>query len=227
MADMIGWENAMGASDPNHRLAIAEAGLRLLAERPWKSLDAFTLAEAAGLPIEALTGFALPDLADLAEAAFDRAVGKGMAAIDHAALVRDRLFDLAMRRFEAIEPHRAAVLALEQAEGRDPAALAVQHARAVRSARWILALAGLDAVGGVALAARAQGLAVILTQARAAWRQDGAGDFAKTMKALDGALRQAEQTFGKWAGFEGKSEPQPNKPAPDAPAGDSPPPLAG
>jgi hypothetical protein len=50
--------------------------------------------------------------------------------------------------------------------------------------------------------ARAQGLALIIAQTRAAWRQDDAGDFARTMGALDKALRRAEETFGRFAGFE-------------------------
>ncbi len=40
--------------------------------------------------------------------------------LDPSQSVRDRLFDLIMRRFEAMEPHRAAVIALEQGQDRDP-----------------------------------------------------------------------------------------------------------
>ncbi len=59
--------------------------------------------------------------------------------------------------------------------------------------------------------ARSQGLGVIIGQARAAWRGDDAGDFAKTMSSLDKNLRRAEEMFGRWAGFEAKK-------ADDAPA---------
>ena len=52
--------------------------------------------------------------------------------------------------------------------------------------------------------ARAQGLGVILGQARGAWRGDSAGDFAKTMASLDKNLRRAEEMFGRYAGFEAK-----------------------
>jgi hypothetical protein len=66
-----------------------------------------------------------------------------------------------------------------------------------------LALAGLEA-DGMTGQARAQGLGVIIGQARAAWRGDEAGDFAKTMASLDKNLRRAEEMFGRWAGFEAK-----------------------
>ena len=65
------------------------------------------------------------------------------------------------------------------------------------------ALAGLEA-DGMTGQARAQGLGVIIGQARAAWRGDDAGDFAKTMASLDRNLRRAEEMFGRWAGFDPK-----------------------
>ena len=81
--------------------------------------------------------------------------------------------------------------------------IAAAHQRHVRCARWVLALAGLEA-DGMTGQARAQGLGVIIGQARAAWRGDSAGDFAKTMASLDRNLRRAEEMFGRWAGFEAK-----------------------
>jgi len=115
---------------------------------------------------------------DCVEEAFDRAMADG-PALDPKQSVRDRLFDLIMRRFEAMEPHRAAVSSMEAGVDRDPMMLAASHHRHVRCARWVLALAGLEA-DGMTGQARAQGLGVIIGQARAAWRSDDAGDFTKT-----------------------------------------------
>jgi hypothetical protein len=97
---------------------------------------------------------------------------------------------------------------MEEGQDRDPALMAAAHQRHVRAARWALALAGLDP-DGIGGAARAQGLAVIIGQARAAWRGDEAGDFAKTMASLDRNLRRAEEMFGRWAGFEAKPKFEP------------------
>jgi hypothetical protein len=193
----------MSLTDPNLRRAIARAALALATEAPWKDANLAKLALAAGAPAADLYPATLWEAVDCAEEAFDRAIAAGADKLDPSQSVRDRLFELIMRRFEAMEPHRAAVLAMEQGVDRDPTLMASQHQRHVRCARWVLALAGLEA-DGMTGQARAQGLGVIIGQARAAWRGDDAGDFAKTMASLDKNLRRAEEMFGRWAGFEGK-----------------------
>ena len=190
--------------DLTQRRALAAAALKVAVDKPWRDATIFDLAAAAAAPIEDFAGATLGDAIDAVEESFDAEAAKGLRAVDWTVRVRDRLFDVAMRRFEAMERVRGGVRAIEITMERDPAALAHQHIRAVRSARWLLTLAGLDA-DGVGGAARAQGFALILTQARAAWRLDDAGDFVKTMAALDKALRQAEQTFGRYGGFEPQS----------------------
>jgi hypothetical protein len=161
------------------------------------------LADSAARPISDFYGASLGEAVDCVEEAFDRAIGDNLEALDAGHSVRDRLFELIMRRFEAMEPHRAAVIAMEAGADRDPTLMAAAHQRHVRCARWVLALSGLEA-DGMTGQARAQGLGVIIGQARMAWRGDDAGDFAKTMASLDKNLRRAEEMFGRWAGFEAK-----------------------
>lgn len=170
------------------------------------------LAREAGLPLADLYGVTLGEAIDCTEEAFDRAIADGVEELDPSQSVRDRLFDLIMRRFEAMEPHRQAVLAMEAGQDRDPVLMAAAHQRHVRCARWVLALAGLEA-DGMTGQARAQGLGVIIGQARAAWRGDTDGDFAKTMASLDKNLRRAEEMFGRWAGFEAKPKADETSPA--------------
>ncbi len=188
---------------PETRRALAHAALDLAASAPWREITLAKLAAAAGCPLPDLYGASLGEALDCVEEAFDRAIAEDMDTLDPSQSVRDRLFELIMRRFEAMEPHRAAVLAMEQGADRDPTLLAAAHQRHVRCARWVLALAGLEA-DGMTGQARAQGLGVIIGQARAAWRNDDAGDFARTMASLDKNLRRAEEMFGRWAGFEAK-----------------------
>jgi hypothetical protein len=185
------------------RRDLARAALSLAAVAPWRELTLAKLAHASSRPISDFYGASLGEAVDCVEEAFDRAIADNMDELDPSQSVRDRLFELVMRRFEAMEPHRAAVLAMEQGQDRDPVLMASAHQRHVRCARWVLALAGLEA-DGMTGQARAQGLGVIIGQARAAWRGDDAGDFAKTMAALDKNLRRAEEMFGRWAGFEAK-----------------------
>jgi hypothetical protein len=187
--------------DPALRRDLARAALTLAATTPWREATLARLAEEAGRPLADFYGASLGEAVDCAEEAFDRAIAE--VALDPGQSVRDRLFDLIMRRFEAMEPHRVAVLAMEQGQDRDPVLMGAGHQRHVRCARWVLVLAGLEA-DGMTGQARAQGLGVIIGQARAAWRGDDAGDFAKTMASLDKNLRRAEEMFGRWAGFEAK-----------------------
>jgi len=189
--------------DPTLRRDLARAALSLAAFQSWREATLAQLADAAGRPLPELYGATLSEAVDCVEEAFDRAIAENMDALDPTQSVRDRLFELIMRRFEAMEPYRAAVLSMEQGMDRDPTLLAAAHQRHVRCARWVLALAGLEA-DGMTGQARAQGLGVIIGQARAAWRGDDAGDFAKTMASLDKNLRRAEEMFGRWAGFEKK-----------------------
>lgn len=189
--------------DPTLRRDLARAALSLAAAGSWREVTLVKLADAASRPVSDFYGASLGEAIDCAEEAFDRAIADNLDQLSAGQSVRDRLFDLIMRRFEAMEPHRAAVLAMEQGVDRDPTLLAAAHQRHVRCARWVLALAGLEA-DGMTGNARAQGLGVIIGQARAAWRGDDAGDFNKTMASLDKNLRRAEEMFGRWAGFEAK-----------------------
>ncbi|MBU6372161.1 MAG: TetR/AcrR family transcriptional regulator [Alphaproteobacteria bacterium] len=199
--------------DLSARRALAAAALKTAADKPWRDVTVFDFAAAMNAPIEDIAGTTVGDAVDAIEEWLDAEAAKGLRGVDWVATPRDRLFDVVMRRFEAMETVRGGLRAIEIALERDPAAVAQQHLRAVRSARWLLSLAGIDA-DGVAGVARAQGLAVILAQVRMAWRQDDAGDFVKTMAALDKALRRAEQTFGRFGGFE---PPRPEPPAAEPP----------
>jgi hypothetical protein len=189
------------------RRDLARAALSLAASGPWREATLAKLADAASRPISDFYGASVGEAVDCVEEAFDRAIADNMDALDPGQSVRDRLFELIMRRFEAMEAHRGAVLAMEHGADRDPTLMASAHQRHVRCARWVLALAGLEA-DGMTGQARAQGLAVIIGQARIAWRGDDAGDFAKTMASLDRNLRRAEEMFGRWAGFEARAKPE-------------------
>jgi hypothetical protein len=201
--------------DLAQRRALAAAALKVALDKPWRDATIFDLAAAAGTQAMEFAGATPADAVDALEEFFDAEAARGLHGIDWTVRVRDRLFDVAMRRFEAMERVRGGVRSIEIALERDPAAHAQQLMRAARSARWLLTLAGVEA-DGVAGAARAQGFALILTQVRQAWRLDESGDFVKTMAALDKSLRQAEQTFGRFGGFEA-ADPRPAE-APPAPA---------
>jgi hypothetical protein len=181
-------------SDAAARRALAEAALKIAAGAPWTGVTLHNLAAAAGRAPVDFYPLTAADAFDCVDEYFDRAAGAQAPAPDPASLLRDRVFDIAMRRFEAMEPHRAALGALDKGIEGEPLAQAAAFARQTRTARWLLALAGADGEG-VGAAARTQALALVLRRTRAAWTRDDAGDFAKTMAALDKGLRRADEFF--------------------------------
>ena len=106
--------------------------------------------------------------------------------------VKDRLFDMIMRRFDVLQAHRAGVLAVLDAASMDPALGLSLGRLSARSMAWLLEGAGLSAAGlrGVL---RAQGLLAVWLWTVRVWREDDSADLSATMTALDKALDQAGQ----------------------------------
>ncbi|WP_291296654.1 helix-turn-helix domain-containing protein [Elioraea sp.] len=104
---------------------------------------------------------------------------------------REKLFDVLMRRFDALQPHRAGVLAVARALPSDPCLLAVGAPAAVRSMAWMLEAAGIPAAG-ITGQLRAKALLALWLAAFRAWAKDENPDMGATMAALDRLLDRAE-----------------------------------
>jgi AcrR family transcriptional regulator len=175
-------------------IAIAFA---LLAEQGWTGLSLVALAARADLSL-VLLHRQLPDRRAILRGLSER-VDEAMLAIDPRELgelpARDKLFELIMRRFDALAPYRAGLVRLAADARRDPAILLLTLCRLDRSMRWMQELAGLRAHG---LRARLQrrGLTALYLQALRTWLADDSGDHAKTMAELDTLLRRFERIAG-------------------------------
>ena len=84
---------------------------------------------------------------------------------------RERLFDVLMRRLEALAPHREAVRSLLRSARRNPPLAMALNALAVRSQQWMLTAAGINASGPRGIL-RAQGLAVLFASVLRTWTHD-------------------------------------------------------
>lgn len=167
----------------------ADAALALAAELGWERLTLAQIAQRAGLPMDALYGRATSkaDVLDVLARRFDRAA----AATYHPELdetVRERVFDAAMARFDAMEPHRAGLVAIMERVDRDPALAARAWRSTVDTARWLLELADVDTAGPAGFA-RVRVFAAVLVRTTRAWMRDDSGDQARTMARLDRQLR--------------------------------------
>ncbi|MBC6982228.1 TetR family transcriptional regulator [Caulobacter sp. 17J80-11] len=160
----------------------AAAALALAAERPWGEVALKDVARKADIPFADLYVRASSKavVVDWLARRFDLAALKN--GHDEEASAHDRLFDAVMRRLEAMEPHRAALIAMA---GEDRAAVAL---RLPRTARALLEGAGIDA-SGTRGAARLAAMTAVWARVLQVWRDDE-GALNRTMAEIDKRLRQ-------------------------------------
>ncbi len=186
--------------------ALADAALELAAGGLWEEVGLAALCQGAGLAIAdvALAGISRERVREALERRLDRAM---LAVVPEAgARAKDRLFDVLMGRFDAMEERREAWTSILIAEGRDGSTLPMRTVRLARTAGWALDAAGI-VTGGAGATVRRAGLTRILLAAQEAWLADGP-DLARTMRALDQGLQQsrdaAAQLKGVWSFLTGQ-----------------------
>ncbi|MDB5411765.1 MAG: TetR/AcrR family transcriptional regulator [Rubritepida sp.] len=194
--------------------AILSAFWRVLAGSGWHGLTMRSIADEAGTPLAELRrSYDCPlSILEAHERNVDAVVLAGTVD-DPTSSARDRLFDVLMRRMDAIQPYRAGVVRLIHDLPRTPMLALWLASRMPTSMAWMLEAAGLDASGpGGAL--RAQGLGAVWLAALRAWEKDESADLSGTMAALDRALDQADR-LARMLGF-GKATPAADEQTPPA-----------
>jgi len=180
--------------DPKARLVAA--ALDLAAKMSWARVAYADIARKAGLPLADALDLLPTKTAILAEfqRGIDRMVleqgdgGEGSA--------RDRLFELLMRRLDALAPHREALRSIARAAPLEPAAAVCGWLQLLHSMRVTLAVAGCPSDGLPGLLA-AKGLAALYLSALPSFFADASADRAETMAVLDRRLRCIE-TAANW-----------------------------
>ncbi len=105
---------------------------------------------------------------------------------------RERLFDMVMSRFDALQQHRAGILQLLRALRTDPATSLLLYGATLRSMKWLLDGAGIPStsiIGGL----RVHGLLALWLYALRAWENDESPDLSATMATVDRGLDRAIQ----------------------------------
>ena len=156
----------------------------------WRQVRVAEAARSAGLPLDEarmrfpMRGVVLLRLGMLA----DRA-----ALIDDGSVgsVRERLFDLLMRRIDVLQQYRGGVMAVLRTLPLDPMLALLLAATTADSMDWVAQAAGVDTTG-FAGRVRVNGLVAVWLQAVRAWDRDDSADLSATMAALDKALDRAE-----------------------------------
>jgi AcrR family transcriptional regulator len=174
--------------DPKN--AIIDALLGLAGERNWEDITISDVAARANVTLATFRDFYPSKGAVLA--GFSR-------RIDHAVLVgagggeladeppKERLFDILMRRLDAMAPYKLGLEAIFDWARRDPLAAAAMNRVLVNSMRFMLEAAGIDSEGPVG-AIKLQGLALAWGRILEVWFRDDDPGLASTMAALDREL---------------------------------------
>ncbi|HEX7967502.1 MAG TPA: hypothetical protein VF502_04735 [Stellaceae bacterium] len=170
---------------------LVDAALTLAARQGWRDTGLGEIAAEAGLPLNEAYAACPSKLAILAafHRRIDRAALAGVAA-DSEEPPRDRLFDVLMRRFDALQPHKAALRVILRDGMGDPLALLGLPAL-LRSMGWMLEAAGISAAGWWGRL-RANLLAGLYLSVLRIFLGDDSADLTQTMAALDRRLRRAE-----------------------------------
>jgi AcrR family transcriptional regulator len=173
------------------------AAFALIGDEGWRGFSFATLARRTGVSrVEIYRRFkgrgAL--LRELTER-----IDEAMLAVDEAEIAglppRDRVFELLMRRLEALVPYRAGLARLAGDARRDPCVVLLTACRLDRSLVWVQDIAGLRRHGLRArLARRALGVAYLRTMR--VWFNDEAADLGRTMAELDKQLRRIQIIAG-------------------------------
>ncbi len=172
---------------------IVDAALVLAADKAWRDISLAEIAEAAGLSLAdaydiypskgaVLTGFARR---------IDRAVLAGQEQEDRGGSARDRLFNVIMRRFDALAPAKAGVGSIVCGQARDPVMGLCGLVSLARSMACMLEAAELSA-SGLRGIVRIKALSAIYLATLRVWLRDESPDLSRTMASLDRHLRRAE-----------------------------------
>lgn len=182
--------------DPKTR--IVEALLALAAERRWEDFSMTDVAARAGLSLAQFRDHFPSKGAVLS--AWSRRVdkqvldGTGDDLLGEPA--KDRLFDVLMRRLDAMAPHKDALDGILEWARRDPAAALALNGLALNSMRFMLEAAGIDSEGPVGTL-KLQGLVVAWTRIVGTWVEDRDPGMSETMAALDRELDRGAKLVGR------------------------------
>jgi AcrR family transcriptional regulator len=184
--------------DQTGRDPVVVAFMALLAEKRIEHIGFAEIAARAGVSLADLRGRYASKLAILAAQIkeIDRAVLSGGDADMAEEPPRERLFDVLMRRIEALNSHKEAVRSLARSAACNPGLALALNSLAVRSQQWMLTAADISASGPRGMI-RAQGLACLFASVLRTFVDDDDPGHAKTMAALDRALARGQ----RWSGF--------------------------
>jgi AcrR family transcriptional regulator len=189
-------ESAAAPRDPRTR--IIDALMELAAERQWEDITLSELAERAGVSLSQFRDCFPSKGAALA--GFSRMIDKKVLDDSSADLAnesaRDRLFDVLMRRLDAMAPYKEGVRGVAEWARRDPVSALALNGVALNSMRFMLEAAGLDSEGPLGNI-KLQGLVLAWGRVLDEWLRDEQPGLDRTMAMLDTELARGGRILAR------------------------------
>jgi AcrR family transcriptional regulator len=186
----------------DRRQSAVEALMALAAERDWSDIELREIAEEAGLSLVELRRLYPSKGAILAafSRGIDEIVLEGIDPDMETEPARERLFDVLMRRIDALQPYKPAIANISRHLTRDPLSAAAWNRVVVNAMQWMLAAANIHSDGPLG-ALRAQGLAIAWSRIIRTWLDDEDEGLARTMTEIDRQLRSGERWMERAGDF--------------------------
>ena len=174
--------------------------MTLIADHGWSAFSRTALAQAAGVPLATVYA-ELPDRASLLRA-FGARLDRAMLAVEPGELEgmtpRERLFELVMRRLDAMGPFKAGLKVMGREAQADPEVILSALANLGRATDWLVDAAGTGLTGW-RKALGGQLLAALYVRVFNVWLNDDSEEMAKTLAELDKRLGQLDR-LASWSG---------------------------
>lgn len=183
-------------NDQDLKIALVDAAFALGGARGWSRVSPAAAAQSAGLDLARSRGLfscnakilkVFGQQAD--EFALHGALTEGC--------VKDRLFDILLRRFDYLQSRRAGVIALMRYLPFCPPLAVALAEMNIASMGWLLEGAGVEATGFRG-ALKKRGLLGVWLYALRAWSADESQDMTATMAAVDTALAKFDSLAGRF-----------------------------
>ena len=191
--------------EPEMRLI--NAAMILAARRRWRDIKMADIASEAKMPIADALSHSRSKVAILGALGrhIDRVVLNDLHMDpDIGDSPKDRLFELMMRRFDAMADYRSGLASVSADLDFNPIAALRRVCRIKNAMALTLEAAGISATGPCGLL-RQQGLGAIYIYCLSVWFNDETDDMSATMAALDRALTLADNLIARRVGH-GSSE---------------------
>lgn len=177
---------------------IVDALMELAAERRWEDISIHDVAVRAGISLADFRDHFPSKGAVLAAFSrrIDRAVLDGTTDDLAGEPAKDRLFDVLMRRLDAMAPWREALRSIVEWARRDPVSATALNSMALNSMRFMLEAADISSEGATGHI-KLQGMVLAWARILDVWFDDEDPALARTMAAMDRELARGEKLVAR------------------------------